>query len=335
MRMPLKMTVRRFGLVGLIAVCWFVGDGQPAAAQDPPGFAGSMTRRPPPDFSDRTVEFTTADGVIIKADFYPSKPANGATTPIAILIHMYPADRSSWKSFATELRKQGFSVLAYDIRGQGGSTAPKDRKLAEAYKERSTVHFQSASMDVLGAMSWLAQQEFVDSQRFVLVGASIGCSISLNTATQAGDCKGVVCLSPGENYMGLDSLQQIKNVAPYVPTLLISPEGEYGSIEKLLEACDNKAKGLKFPGGPEYHGTKMFDAPYGGEVQSKVIDFLCKGVGIEVKKEKESDDKPKVDGDKDGKKSGDSKKKKSKKKNSRKKTGGKKAKKPVESGDDD
>jgi pimeloyl-ACP methyl ester carboxylesterase len=43
-----------------------------------------------------------------------------------VLGHMFPADRSSWNLIATELSAAGYSVLAYDNRGYGGSTGTKE-----------------------------------------------------------------------------------------------------------------------------------------------------------------------------------------------------------------
>ena len=73
------------------------------------------------DFSDRVVTFETSDGITIEADYYPVKVDPNTKTPVVILIHMYPTDRSSWKSFVPALRKAGVAALAYDIRGKAAA----------------------------------------------------------------------------------------------------------------------------------------------------------------------------------------------------------------------
>ncbi|MFQ5501351.1 MAG: alpha/beta hydrolase [Phycisphaerae bacterium] len=253
---------------------------------------GGMTKAKPIDFSDRVVTFKTPDGVTIEADYYPVKVAARKKTPIAILIHMYPADRSSWKPFVPNLRKAGIAVLAYDIRGTGGSTKPADLKLETGYKNRDTAHFQQAFMDVAGATAWLGKQKNINMNRLVCIGASIGCSITLDYAMRTDEPKAVVCLSPGTNYFGVDSKEHIRNCSN-IPILLISPEAEYSVVQELVEASGGKAKSKKYPGGRKYHGTGMFDADYGEKVKKKIMKFVKKHLGIKDKKKKDNSDKSK------------------------------------------
>lgn len=272
-----------------------------AAAAGPPVVMGGMSKRPPVDFSDRVVKFSSLDGVALVADYYPVKVPKGERTPVAILIHMYPANRSSWKSFVPKLRDAGIAVLAYDIRGNGDSTKPAARKLAEAYKGKDPAFFQQAWMDVAGARSWIDRQDNLDPNRLVVVGASIGCSIALDYVSRTQTARAVVCLSPGTNYMGVDSLQHIRSCGS-IPILLISPEGEYEAVEALAEAGGSRVKTAKYPGGREHHGTGLFEADYGAKVKKKVMKFIKKNLGI----------KKKADAEK--KKSGKNGKKKHKKK---------------------
>ena len=267
---------------------------------------GGMAKQKPIDFSDRVVTFNTPDGVTIVADYYPVKVSSGKKTPIAILIHMYPADRSSWKPFVPNLREAGIAVLAYDIRGTGASTKPANLKLEEGYKSHDTAHFQQAFMDVAGATAWLSKQKNINLNRLVCIGASIGCSITLDFTMRTDEPKAVVCLSPGTNYFGVDSKEHIKNCSS-TPILLISPEAEYGAVKELVEASGGKAKSKKYPGGREYHGTGMFDADYGEKVKKKIMRFVKKHLGIKDKKKNDDSDK--------------SKKKKKRKKKHKKKTG--------------
>lgn len=290
----------------------------PAPAQDPPGLLGGMTKKPPPDFKDRKVTFNATDGVVIEADFYPVKVEGATTTPAAILIHMYPKDRSSWKSLVPELRAKGIAVLAYDIRGNGGGTKPEAMNLKEGYTKKTPALFQNAALDVLGAVDFLRQQEFIDVSRVALVGASIGCSISLDAATRTNDLRGIVCLSPGSNYFEVDSLAHIRTCAAYTPILLIAPEAEFDEVKKLAEAGGDKVKTAKYPGGKELHGTNLFDAPFGAKVKKRVVKFVMKSLGVKEVKSKEKDES------KGGRSAGDGKKKSGNSGKTGGKTGGKK-----------
>lgn len=245
------------------------------------------------DFSDRVVTFETTDGITIEADYYPVKVAPHKKTPVAILIHMYPADRSSWKSFVPALRKAGVAALAYDIRGKGGSIKPADKKLKEGYDNRDPAHFKDAWKDVEAAKTWLGKQKNIDVGRTILIGASIGCSIALEQASLDPKIKGVVCLSPGEHYMGVDSIAHIKKCST-VPILLLSPEGEFEAVRNLVKASGGSAKARKYPGGREHHGTGLLEAEYGKKVRGRILRFVKKHLGIESQKKSDKHKKKKA-----------------------------------------
>lgn len=258
----------------------------------------------------QTVSFKTSDGVTIEADYYApkaagdsvesnpagTKPANaktgdqagakpGATDdsakvdkhPVAILIHMYPADRTSWAPLVPKLHDAGFAVLAYDIRGKGGSSGGAGSKLARQYADRDESLFADAWKDCEAAKKWLTERPECDPTRLVCIGASIGCSISIQYGAKDKDVKAVVCLSPGTNYFGVDSVSHIRKLMPR-DVLLIAPEGEYAAVTKLIQASGDQAVGGMFPGGRERHGTNLFAPDYrrSGEIMDAIIEFVTK-----------------------------------------------------------
>src|SRR5215813_8178170 len=74
------------------------------------------------------VTFKASDGVEVVGSFY-APPKTKKKAPCAILIHMYPAEKSSWQPLIPYLHGKGFAVLAYDIRGAGESVLPQDKYL--------------------------------------------------------------------------------------------------------------------------------------------------------------------------------------------------------------
>jgi pimeloyl-ACP methyl ester carboxylesterase len=190
---------------------------------------------------------------------------------------MYPADRKSWAPLAPMLQKAGIATLAYDIRGTGESVKPADKKLPDKYAQRDTAHFNGAWQDTAAAKAWLSKQPECDVERIALIGASIGCSISLDYGGRDTAVKSIICLSPGTSYFGVDSVAAIKKCT-HPAILLLSPREEYGEIEKLIEASGGAAKGLKFPGGREHHGTKMLEQSYGERVKTLVVSHATVGL---------------------------------------------------------
>ena len=243
----------------------------PVAAQGPDVRKG----KPAAENEPKVVRFETADKVRIEGEYWAAEAKEGQKAPAAILIHMYPADRTSWKPLIPDLHKAGFAILAYDIRGHGGSTSPEDKKLKEAYDKRDPKLFAEAWKDVEAAKKWLGEQPGCDTDRIALIGASIGCSISIDYAGMDKAVKAVVCLSPGTKYMDVDSIAHIKKCADR-PILLISPENEYKAVEELIKASGGKAKGEKHPGS---HGTGMFEAPSGKELIAHIVDFVKEAAG--------------------------------------------------------
>lgn len=232
------------------------------------------------------VTFFTTDGISIVGDYYAPKVKEGKQAPVAILVHMYPADRSSWRPLVPHLRKAGFAVLAYDIRGHGESTEPTELELREKYDGRDSTLFNDAWQDAEAARTWLSGRAECDAMRVAMIGASIGCSISLHYGSQQDTVKAIVCLSPGTDYLGVDSIEHIKACVPR-KILLISPEGEYAAVKKLVEASGGVARSAKYAGGSERHGTGLFDADYGTKVMKKIARFVKGAV-------KESKAKPKA-----------------------------------------
>ncbi len=231
--------------------------------------AASLSEEHAPPTAER-VTFTTSDGVEIVADYY--KPKGEKRRPCVICVHMYRAERTSWQPLAALLVERGFAVLAYDIRGAGESILPREKALSRLYGDRDSELFAAAWRDAEAAAKWLAGRKECDTTRLVLIGASVGCSISLDYAARSSDVRGVACLSPGLDYMGIDSLAHIRKLKGR-PVLLVCPEGEQSAAKRLAKAGGDAVKVDVHPGGEEQHGTRMFDADDGRDVMVGLADF--------------------------------------------------------------
>ncbi len=181
------------------------------------------------------VELKTSDNIAIVANLFPAEGPEGI-----ILLHQLNLDRASWDVFAKRLQKQGFSVLALDLRGHGES--------AGSWRSFAAQEFQAMLLDVEAAASYL------QSQRKSLA-AVMGASIGANTAFRFSSRQKVpaVLLSPGLEYRGID----INTVTSTAPTLIIVAEGDMYSRDSAKELDDNNLFGehrlLILPG--KEHGT--------------------------------------------------------------------------------
>src|SRR5262245_4453701 len=72
----------------------------------------------------KEVKVLTEDGLVLAADLY--EPSNGGEgKPAVVALHAEGGDRTMWKETAKLFQSHGYSVLALDLRGHGGSRVQK------------------------------------------------------------------------------------------------------------------------------------------------------------------------------------------------------------------
>src|ERR1044071_9524015 len=71
----------------------------------------------------KATTLNTSDGWKIAAWYWPPPSAN-AKAPGVILLHQRAKDKGSWGSLPAQLVKQGYAVIAIDLRGHGESVGP-------------------------------------------------------------------------------------------------------------------------------------------------------------------------------------------------------------------
>lgn len=168
-----------------------------------------------------------ADGLVLKGTLaYPKKYA-GAAFPLAVLAHQYPATRDSYAPLVADLLESGIATLAFDQRGHGASILSPGGPLIIDTPEGFTIEafgkafmssagkvgFARIENDVLRVASWGAFQNFIDSSRLALVGASIGGSGVLLAAGNIPSLRAVATLgAAGAPAFGSDAPDRIRAV---------------------------------------------------------------------------------------------------------------------------
>jgi acetyl esterase/lipase len=173
---------------------------------------------------------------------------------------MLGGSKADWDSFARELQKQGYAALAMDLRGFGESAKPED--------------WTKAPDDVKGGWQLLSSRPEVDANRTALVGASIGSNLALMVGGAQDRVTGVIALSPGLDYHGLNPTSSMKNFGERPVYLVASSDDQYSfnSIQTLA-ALSISAEKLELQGAG--HGTAMFKDP---DLQQALVDWLNKYV---------------------------------------------------------
>jgi pimeloyl-ACP methyl ester carboxylesterase len=166
-----------------------------------------------------------SDGLVLKGTLtYPKKYA-GAAFPLAVLAHQYPATRDSYAPLVVDLLESGIATLAFDERGHGASIVsagapcvvdtPEGLTL-EAFgkafmSSAGKVGFARIDNDILRVASWGAFQNFIDSARLALVGASIGGSGVLLAAANIPGLRALATLgAAGAPAIGSDAPDRIR-----------------------------------------------------------------------------------------------------------------------------
>ena len=254
----------------LVATCLVLAAAAAAGAHDPPplppGFPPVPGSKPAPERAEsKDVTIATADGMQIAATHWAAKEPGGAGV---VLLHMFGSDRKAWGPVVKHLTARGVAVLAIDMRGHGGSAKQGKTDLAPRVQKRDPKLFAEMHRDAFAAVQWLAKEGKCDAKRIALVGASVGCSVAIDTARQhPADVAAVLCMSPGANYLGLDTLAHIKTFPATTPLLLLVHRAEIpAGAQKIADArpatqilvYDDAAPADAAADKMWAHGTKMF-----------------------------------------------------------------------------
>lgn len=215
-----------------------------AAANLAAGFAEVMT-------------ITAADGLPLQATLLT--PLTSGADPGVILLHMLGDDRTVWGEvgLTADLVAAGYAVLVVDMRGHGETGGAQDWTLA--------------ADDLARVWDTFAALETVDEARTAVVGASIGANMALRLGADRPEVAAVVLLSPGLDYRGVTTEDQLA-VYGDRPLLLVAGEDDpysADSVRALAEAAGGATVQMYDAAG---HGTNMFAAE--PELAGLIIGWL-------------------------------------------------------------
>jgi pimeloyl-ACP methyl ester carboxylesterase len=200
-----------------------------------PAAAGPVAPVPPVVETKRVserVELETEDGVSLVADYYTPRK-KGTRAPAALLVHDADGDRTSLTKVAERLHKQGFAVLAIDLRGHGESTTP-DRAWAKLDERRQEKLWALSTRDLAAASSWLRDRKEVHSTNLNLVGVRAGCTLVVKHAIRDESVRSLVLLEPPRDQFGHDLQGDIVEVEG-IPTLAVARRAEKAATAALVD----------------------------------------------------------------------------------------------------
>jgi haloacetate dehalogenase len=142
--------------------------------------------------------------------------------PAVLLLHGFPQDRTCWRRVAPALG-EGLSVVACDLKGVGGSRAPRGGPLGEGYSKREIA---AELVEVMGRLG---------HERFAVVGHDRGARVAYRMALDHPDRVrrlGVLNVVPTvEQFDRLDA----ESALEYWPFLLLAQPEPFA--EELIAAA--------------------------------------------------------------------------------------------------
>lgn len=224
----------------------------------------------------RVVEFTTADGVVIEA-LWGRTPVRGKA-PAVILLHDLRGSREQVADLADELYHAGFSVLAMDLRGHGGSMRRTDGEtidINERIRERRTTVVEEMGRDVRAALDWIDREGRTGYDRHYILGLRMGASVAGRAMSENGTrLQNAVLGSPLLQYFGIDLGKELGSIRGR-PYLVFALEGDTLSMRQLqtLTRANDDVVAVTFPGGGPMGNEHLllFDRP---DARARLIEFL-------------------------------------------------------------
>jgi pimeloyl-ACP methyl ester carboxylesterase len=231
-----------FALKGQLYDAWQVAH-PPAPPPDPNAEASEEEAPVPSAEGDRSGE---GDGEEATAPATkPPKPTD--RYPLIILVHGLGGEGRNWREWIPGLVRQGYAVLAVDVRGHGQST----HIMATGFRPwrlLDAMQWQAATKDMDQWMRYASgslqtDQPQVASGPFTLIGVGLGANLALvgagnnpQWATQ------VVALAPGLDYKG---------IAPAVPMLQFEKPIFFAASQSDTYALSSAEKLYKIAQGPK------------------------------------------------------------------------------------
>ncbi len=195
------------------------------------------------------VVIVTPDGESLTAEVFAPE---GVTRGGVVLAHMRGANKETWFEFARTLAAEGYTAVAFDFRGYGGSSGERDTDL---------------DVDITAVVDFLRS---AGMDRVFVMGASMGGTATIFEGSQL-DLAGVVSLSGPSSFAGLDALSAAAAIDE--PALFVAAESDSPYADHAREMAEAAGAEVVILSGHS-HGTNLF-GDHGPELTDLLLDFLA------------------------------------------------------------
>jgi dienelactone hydrolase len=201
-----------------------------------------------PRLEDYAQTVVTTDGVSLPAHLY--RPAL-AQPPGLILVHRQGGGAPHWEPLAVRAQQSGYLVLALNLRGHDPQGQTMD------FKRFTAVDWEKCLLDIDAGKKSLLDAG-ADPENLFIAGEGLGASLALQFAVGDPQIQGLVMISPGLEYQGIDAEPLLLQLS-HRPTLLVWAESDaYAAASggTLKRVAPGHVEVHTYPG--TAHGTDLF-----------------------------------------------------------------------------
>ncbi len=190
----------------------------------------------------QSVQITVDPQITLAGTLYEPK-ATKTGAPAAILVHEAGGNRDELKDVAEKLQKQGFMVLALDLRGHGESAKEGSdwSKLDDAGKKAA---WTAAIADLRAGITFVRARPNVQVGNLSLIGYRSGCTLVTRYAMRDESVRSIALLDPQTEQYGLNVMKDIEGLGG-LPTYVVVAKGDEKDGQRLADAASRASHGAK------------------------------------------------------------------------------------------
>jgi len=232
----------------------------------------------------REVVVETKDGLNLIATYYESNRGQQAV-PI-LMLHAFEGSRVDYHDVALQLQKDGYAVLAPDLRGHGKSVQQGDRTLA--FDKFRPADLTAMARDLEACKNFLIKEnnrEKLNIDALAIVAAEQSCILAVNYTAldwsfpplpsghkQGQDVRALVLLSPPWQHKALNMIQALNHRSLQGPVAVYVLVGDrnrsaLADAKKIMQQLergrrsDQDSNAILLEVNTSLQGTKMLNLP--------------------------------------------------------------------------
>lgn len=181
------------------------------------------------------VQVQTSDDVMLIGDFYVPR-SKKSLAPGVVVVHQAGGNRAELESLSTRLQKQGFGVLALDLRGHGDS-ATEDMSWQDGNDDERRKLWSFSMRDLDAAVTFLTEQEGMHGTNLSLVAYGNGGTLVARHAVRDENVRAIAMVQPGQPYHGFNFAKDLADLGG-LPTLMAVSKDCRPEVARLAEKAE-------------------------------------------------------------------------------------------------